>query len=492
MNDVEFHAPAIPDLSAVPRTRLFTNWGTVLYIDTESGELRHGPVHACPANAVFVADPTSSEEARDGWLMHDVGDALEPIVCLAEHCWSAVNGELGEVRLVPTRFELLHLERGILGLRSGECYLGAQPDGGLALANTWCSIWECFLGSEDWCTPVRQSLASAAGNINWRGIADWIVEPMHRVQSRNTAATKIVIWGHTQWSHGRVYYDVCKALTERGYVVDLLDWTVGQGWKIEQLLSYYDFFLTALNGIGTLIDTYGVPAERIIGLSHHERDILMLIEEKGVGVFDELAGYGVVGYQLYDASAIFGVRRSPLVVPLGVNTAEFSAEVPQRLRTVGYASSYAHVTPEGVEMKRGDIAEAAAREAGLQFKIAGSVGGQMSFHDMPAFYRSVDAVLVSSLTEGAGLPMREAAAAGRLVISTPVGDFPLHAAQGIGVIAPIEAHKYTKFVADELKFHKDDTAAFVERCRKAKDAASKLDWQYMISNWIDLIETVRR
>ena len=156
-----------------------------------------------------------------------------------------------------------------------------------------------------------------------------------------------------------------------------------------------------------------------------------------------------------------------------------------------YAGSYSHKTRDGLEWKRGELAEAAAREAGLEFKIAGSTGNQISFHDMPEFYKSVDAVLVSSLTEGAGLPAREPAAAGRLVISTPVGDFPLLASQGIGIIAPIEAHKYKNFVAATLKHYKESPAEFLQTCRKAQDAAREVDWQYMIGHWIELIETAK-
>ena len=42
----------------------------------------------------------------------------------------------------------------------------------------------------------------------------------------------------------------------------------------------------------------------------------------------------------------------------------FTLDVPERLETVGYACSMS-VKTYGVEWKRGDLAEAAAREAGL-------------------------------------------------------------------------------------------------------------------------------
>ena len=145
----------------------------------------------------------------------------------------------------------------------------------------------------------------------------------------------------------------------------------------------------------------------------------------------------------------------------------------------------------GIEVKRGDLAEAAAREAGLGFKVAGWTGDQISFHDMPDFYRNVDAVVASSISEAANLPVMEAAAAGRLVISTPVGHFPLKAYQGGGIIAPVEAEKFKSFTAATLRYYKDNPAAYVDKCRSIQEAARKFDWQYSIGEWIELIETAR-
>jgi glycosyltransferase involved in cell wall biosynthesis len=98
---------------------------------------------------------------------------------------------------------------------------------------------------------------------------------------------------------------------------------------------------------------------------------------------------------------------------------------------------------------------------------------------------------VSSVTEGAGLPAREAAAAGRLVISTPVGDFPLLASRGLGIVAPIESHEYEKFVAKPIKYYKDNPPAFIERCRNIQNAARQLDWPNVIGDWVELIETAK-
>jgi len=68
-----------------------------------------------------------------------------------------------------------------------------------------------------------------------------------------------------------------------------------------------------------------------------------------------------------------------------------------------------------------------------------------------------------------------------LVISTPVGDFPLRASQGVGIIAPIESHKYKKFVIETLRYYKDNHDIFKEKCRDIQNAARQLDWQNVIA-----------
>jgi len=484
-------------LSAAPRARLFTTHGTVLYVDVGSGELRHGVIESSPANAVFAADPGSPPTRRQGCMMHDTGEGCEPVVCLAEHCWT-LSSATRAASAAPTSLQIVPVGRGLLGLRSGNLYLCAQPDGRLTLANAWCSTWECFLASEDWCTDVpampEEPIGEIAGaSIDRRTIAKYIVDPRLRVKvNAGTKKTKLVIYGYPYWSHGRVYYDISKHLYVRGYIVDILNWQVSHASYINEIIGFYDLVMTALDGIGTLVDIYGVPHERIIALSHHEMDLRILIGQKGVEVFEKFAGFGVVGYQLYDASAILGVQRHPHVVPLGVNFADFCADIPERLATVGYAGSFSQKTALGVEIKRGELAEAAAREAGLAFKVAGSTANQISFHDMPDFYRTVDAVLVSSVTEGAQLPVREGAAAGRLVISTPVGDFPHRAYQGGGIIAPIESEKYRKFAAATLKYYKENPSAYVEMCHKIQNAARQFDWEYMIGDWVELIESAKQ
>jgi len=474
--------------------RLITTFGTALYVDAATGELRHGPVETCPMNTVLIGDPNVGGRLR-GRLIFDPGHAQEAIVCGPEGCRTASRAKAEVASAAPTLFEVIPLERGLFGLSADGAFLSAIPDGHVSLSARVCSTWELFLASEAWCAQpaVAGSVRSWDGDPTFdrQRIKKYIVHPLIRAKTnQNTIAPKVLIFGYTNWSHGRVYYDLSKHLFDHGYIVDILNWRANHADYIAKLTSYYDFFLTSPDGVRTLVDGYKVHCSRIIVVSHSEFDIRMLIEQKGVAIFEEFANYGVVSESLYSASIFQLVRRIPMVVPLGINYSEFHSDVPNQLETIGYAASMSLMI-NGVEVKRGFLAEAVAKEAGLAFKVAGSTAKQISFQDMPEFYRGVDVVLVPSTNEGGGLPVMEAAAAGRLVIGTPVGHFPLKASQGGGIIAPIEAEKFTAFATTTLRYYKANPTAYIEKCRSIQKAAQKFDWQHTINEWVSLIDGAR-
>ncbi len=478
------------DISGAPRARLFTVFGTVLHVEAASGCLRHGPVETSPANAVFMAEPSWGEASRKGRLMQDKGDCLQPIAVLSEHSQIASSAEPAPNLAAGTSLELVHLQRGLFALTAHGLFLCAEPSGTISLSREVCSTWECFLASEPWCTEGADDQLPIRGNSKFdtKGIQSFLVHPLIRKRANGKPnARKVLIYGYPQWSHGRVFYDVSRQLHRRGYIVDILNWREDHARYIAELIPFYDIFMTAPDGVRTLTDSYGVPCDRVIVLAHHELEIKTLIDQKGVEVFGKFANYGVVSEFLYCASLLRGVPRVPKVASLGINFAEFYSKISERLATVGYASSMS-VTTYGIEWKRGELAEAAAREAELEFKIAGSTANQMSFHDMPEFYRSVDAVVTSSISEGAQLPVMEAAAAGRLVIGTPVGHFPRKAYEGGGIMAPIEADKFKFFTAQTLSYYKANPAAYQDKCHSIQEAAKRFDWQYTIDEWVELIE----
>jgi hypothetical protein len=486
------------DASVLPSARLFTTWGTMLYVDPASGELRHGAIETSPENAVIAAAPEAMRAGRWGRIIHTANGVCEAIVCRAARSLSASRTDGIDVEVGATLLELVPLERGLIALREGGKFLCAEPTGGITLSRSRCSVWECFLASEDWCTD--SAAASKAPTADLSGstfdrklISHHIISPLLRTENNSAIrTTRLLFFGYRARSHGRVYYDLCKQLYDRGYIADVMDWKADHTDHIAKLTSYYDLFMTSLDGVSVLADRYKIPYEKIIALSHGDYDIPILIDEKGLEPFSKVAAYGVVSPSLLCSSLNLGVTRIPAVVPIGIDFDEFQAEIPEQLTTVGYASTISVISKFGVELKREHLARECAEEAGLDYRRSVSTESYLWFVYMPEFYKTVDAVLIPSLQEGAGLPAMEAAAAGRLVISTPTGHFPLKAAQGGGIIAPIDAGKFKTFAAAKLRYYKDNPVAYRDKCQEIQLAARQFDWRYAIDEWIELIESGRR
>ena len=108
--------------SVASRVRLCTIFGTVLYVDEASGDLRHGTIDGSPANAVLAADRPSVTGSRSGWLLHDAAGSSKPIVCSPERSWSTGFAQLPAQPSAPTMFEYTPLERGLGGLRADGLY----------------------------------------------------------------------------------------------------------------------------------------------------------------------------------------------------------------------------------------------------------------------------------------------------------------------------------------------------------------------------------
>jgi glycosyltransferase involved in cell wall biosynthesis len=198
---------------------------------------------------------------------------------------------------------------------------------------------------------------------------------------------------------------------------------------------------------------------------------------------DKFAGYAVLSDYLRGVSTELGIQRIPRVVRLGVNFHRFYAPVSTELKIVGYGGSMFRDDNGGVDLKRGSLVKQATENAGLAFNPS----GKFHFLAMPEYYRHVDAVIVSSSREGYGLPAMEAAAAGRLVISTSVGAFTDQASLGAGILAPNDPEGFVEFVTEKLIEFKFNANSYFETCVAIQSAARRLDWQFVTDEWIDLL-----
>ena len=107
---------------------------------------------------------------------------------------------------------------------------------------------------------------------------------------------------------------------------------------------------------------------------------------------------------------------------------------------------------------------------------------------MSAYCKDIDCLMVSSTEqESCGLPLLEAAAAGRLPISTLTGinrDFD----KPTGIILPMEEELFLSGGINAINTLKENPRFFKQLCTNAQEFAwMHYDWAVVIDGWITLL-----
>jgi hypothetical protein len=307
--------------------------------------------------------------------------------------------------------------------------------------------------------------------------------------SRSASTRRILIFTPVLGAFGAIHCPLAAHFRAAGWVADIKDWQKQYYLReFQKEAEQYDYIVTmAGEGNRVLFHSYGIPRDKIIIVAHDESDLHRFIPDEGVEGFDRYAAYGVISDTLACSSLALGIRRLPNVVRYGLDCSKYRHDISPALSSVGYATSMLRQTVSGVERKRGPLAKACAEAAGLRFVPV----YELHWEKMPDYYASVDSVVMSSLQEGAGLPPLEGAAAGRLVIGTPVGHFPRLAYEGLGILAPLEAGAFQRFTTETLVYYRDNPSAYVEKCVAIQEAAQQRDWRYITKDWMELVSSAR-
>ena len=292
---------------------------------------------------------------------------------------------------------------------------------------------------------------------------------------------RIAFFSEPEWAFGAIHYELTKYLFSHGINATVLNWERSYtAQELQELSATIDLFVSSPYGINILVTRYGIRPAQCVAIAHAVWDLNHLVEY-GLPFVNSLHGYAVVSSWLSEQSQALGIDRRPAITPIGINTDSFRTEPSQLLKTVGFAGA---TTGVHTNIKRAWLAEQAATQAGLEFKLAH--GYHNSYATMPGYYPTVDAVIVASTEEGAGLPALEASAAGRLVISTPVGLW-LSKSSGTGHTVPVEESEFLKQTQMLLEYYQQHPEEYRKKCLEIQEHAKTYDWSCVINSWIDLL-----
>lgn len=296
---------------------------------------------------------------------------------------------------------------------------------------------------------------------------------------------RILIFSQKDWAFGAIHNTLAKKLLPFGISCDFLDWSVVYDYNnFNMVADNYDYILTGTGGAITVLkNNYNIPLEKIIGVAHAKWD-LEKMDEEGID-YNKLYKLAAVHEDLVDYAKEIGVTRAPDVVRNGVDFDFFYSKLPERLNTIGYGAKFEGgfgSNKNKGDIKRGFLVKKLSETFKNYFDFKFS--GGYHYLAMPSFYRSVDAVICTSTEESCGLPMLEAACAGRLCLSTKVGYFQDHEN---GILLPMEEDLLINKAQDTLIYYKNYPHVFRKTCKSIQDYAREhFDWSKHIFNWVQL------
>lgn len=295
---------------------------------------------------------------------------------------------------------------------------------------------------------------------------------------------KIIFYTELKWAFGSIHNCLAKNLYQYGIDCELIDFFENHSIQVLQCINNnIDYFVT--NYPSKLIKQYNIPANKIIFVAHSEHDMLFCIKELGDNIFFNFHKFGVVSNILKEKSYMFGINRIPEVVTLGIDFYRFYSKPSEKLTNIGIAGAFESFNFNGIEIKRGRLVHEICQQISIPLIIPYT---KMHYMGMPSFYKTVNSIVVASTEEGAGLPVMEGAAAGKLIMSTAVGNFRENGPRGGGIVLPIEEDSFKKKLSEYVKMYASDKEAYIKKCLEIQEyARENYDWSKHIENWVTFL-----
>ena len=82
----------------------------------------------------------------------------------------------------------------------------------------------------------------------------------------------------------------------------------------------------------------------------------------------------------------------------------------------------------------------------------------------------------------------EGAAAGRLIIGSPVGYLGENAVRGAGITVPLDELGFVEKTKEYLTYYRDNPMAYRQKCESIQQFAREhYDWSTVVKHWVDLL-----
>lgn len=300
---------------------------------------------------------------------------------------------------------------------------------------------------------------------------------------------KIAFFIHPEWCFGVIHENLVRELHKYGIRGTLISWNQSYKKKLfEHYINIYDAFVTVpTTSIDILVKGYGVPKEKIILVFHGSYEIYYCKENN-----IDLTEFKAIGAVCPDLVDLCNEKYEGVDVKLlqnGIVFDDFYQKPSSKLNVLGYAGSMKafnkYVSKDC--WKRRHLIEEGAKKANTPMKDCRDM---LHFTAMPSIYSEFDAVAVASTeVETCGMPIMEAAACGRVPLSTNVG-IVKHLGKSPGIVLPMEPELYVKELSENLKRLSSDPNLHYRMCREAQDFAKEYyDWPKVILDWIDLFRS---
>ena len=296
---------------------------------------------------------------------------------------------------------------------------------------------------------------------------------------------RVAFFTYGEWAFGTIHKAVCKEFFKRGVQADLIEWN--RSYRMDEfacLIDTYDVFVTCPGNAVPILLNYGVPYEKMVLMCHGRWDI-QYGDEYNID-YNRLRAYGGIAQDLVQVSKDWGIEREMKVVRNGVSFDTFYTKPSESLNNIGYSGKIERANPYegGKEWKRGHLVKTIAESTMTPVILK----QEMTHLAMPSYYKSVDCLMLSSTeNESCGLPLLEAAAAGRVPISTMVG-INLDVPTTTGYILPTDPEEYVKMGIETINKLKANPTLHRRKCEEAQEFAKEYyDWEKVIEPWIDLI-----